>query len=454
DRTVLLFWCAAQFVVLTGRWLNHFHYRTKKYQRNTKEWKKRFLAGIIFSAFIWGMVPILFFPENLPLHQSFLIIIIAGMTAGSVSSLASIRYGSYIFLTIVLFPLIVILMMQQGSIYSILAFTVFLYWILLCIVAKHAHENVTEALQMRILHEKALSDLELSEEKFEMIFKEAPVGIYYYNKDLIVIDTNNEMLQILGIERNQMIGLDLKKLPDQQTRKAIDAALNGEKGYYEGSYESMIRKYHLWITVRTSPLYDIMRNIIGGVAIVTDITNQVIAQKKIEHHAFYDVLTDLPNRILLKDRLEQAFVHFQRYGDIVAVIFLDLDNFKNINDSFGHQIGDELLIEVSKRLQRICRKTDTASRLGGDEFVVLLTDLGEKPRAAAKKAETVADKIHKILSLPLELDTKEAIIINSSIGVALSSDKIHNADALLKMADMAMYQAKREGKHTTRFYLE
>ena len=133
---------------------------------------------------------------------------------------------------------------------------------------------------------------------------------------------------------------------------------------------------------------------------------------------------------------------------------MDLDNFKNINDSFGHQIGDELLIEVSKRLQRICRKTDTASRLGGDEFVVLLTDLGEKPRAAAKKAETVADKIHKILSLPLELDTKEAIIINSSIGVALSSDKIHNADALLKMADMAMYQAKREGKHTTRFYLE
>ncbi|MGZ8548801.1 MAG: PAS domain S-box protein, partial [Sulfuricurvum sp.] len=309
DRKVLLVWCISQFLVMGWRgfqcriYWKHFQIRT------ARKWKTIFLTGMIFSAIVWGTASFLLFPTDSHLHQTFLMIILAGMSAASISSLSSIRYASQIYISILILPLIIVLMMQENSIYTILAFTILLYWILLLILAHRTYNNIMTALQSRILYEHSLSALRLNEEHFEMIFKEAPAGIFYYDTDLIVIDSNSEMIQILQIDRNKMIGLDLKKLPDTCLNDAIYAPLRGEKGHYEGSYITMINKLDLWIVLQTSPMFDTNHTIIGGVAIVTDITYRIVAEEKMKHQAYFDALTDIPNRVLLKDRIEQSLVH-------------------------------------------------------------------------------------------------------------------------------------------------
>ncbi|MDD2369696.1 MAG: EAL domain-containing protein, partial [Sulfuricurvum sp.] len=221
---------------------------------------------------------------------------------------------------------------------------------------------------------------------------------------------------------------------------------------YEGPYTTMINKLDLWITLRTSPMYDSKKNIIGGVAIVTDITERVNAEEKIKHQAYFDALTDIPNRVLLKDRIEQSLAHYRRHGSLIAIMFLDLDHFKSVNDSLGHHIGDLLLIETASRLTSICREGDTVARLGGDEFVILLNELGNDSLSAANKVEKIAEKIHEVLSYPFNIGQPEPIMTSSSIGISLVGSDSQNADDLLKFADTAMYQAKKEGRNTTRFY--
>ncbi|HEX5329336.1 putative bifunctional diguanylate cyclase/phosphodiesterase [Sulfuricurvum sp.] len=429
-------------------------YRKHVENESTKRWEKRFYAMMITSALLWGWVALFIFQTSNPLHQFFLIFMISGIASIASGTLASLFGLSILFLILLLAPLFVVIFFHGGLEFQMMGILVLTFFILLVSAASRIHKNIMSALVSKILHEKATAALALSEEHFETIFKEAPAGIFYYNSDLIVIDSNMEMLQILRIDREEFIGMDLKKLSDNSLYEALVEPIHGDKGYYEGAYTSMIQKLHLWITLRTSPMYDTKHNIIGGVAIVTDITERIVAEEKVKHQAYYDALTDIPNRILLRDRIEQSLAHHRRYRSLIAVMFLDLDHFKSINDSLGHHIGDMILIETASRLSSICREGDTVSRLGGDEFVILLNELGTDPHVAATRAESVAEKIHAILTLPFETGQVEPLITSTSIGIALVGSDDQSADDLLKFADTAMYQAKKEGRNTTRFYQE
>ena len=167
--------------------------------------------------------------------------------------------------------------------------------------------------------------------------------------------------------------------------------------------------------------------------------------------AFYDTLTGLPNRRLLLDRLRRAFANSQRAGQDGALMFIDLDKFKDLNDTLGHDFGDLLLQQTAQRLESCIRKNDTVARLGGDEFVVMLGDLSHLPIEAALQAKTVGDKILAEINQPYLLATHE-YHITISIGATLFSDHATSAEELLKRADIAMYQAKKAGRNTLRFF--
>jgi diguanylate cyclase (GGDEF)-like protein/PAS domain S-box-containing protein len=191
----------------------------------------------------------------------------------------------------------------------------------------------------------------------------------------------------------------------------------------------------------------------------TDITERKAAADKIEHLAFYDPLTDLPNRRLLLDRLEQALTSCARHNRYGALMLLDMDDFKTLNDTLGHDIGDQFLIEVARRLQACVREGDTVARHGGDEFVVILEDLSEDT-LAAMQAESVADKILRAVSQPYALDltapgglqSTRSYHCTSSIGITLFQDNSVSVDELMKRTDTAMYQAKSSGRNTLRFF--
>jgi diguanylate cyclase (GGDEF)-like protein/PAS domain S-box-containing protein len=186
-------------------------------------------------------------------------------------------------------------------------------------------------------------------------------------------------------------------------------------------------------------------------AIDADITRRKQAEREIEHLAFFDPLTRLPNRRLLLDRLDHALAACGRSGHNGALLYIDLDNFKSLNDTLGHDKGDLLLKEVARRLETCARKSNTVARLGGDEFIVMLEDLNEKPEEAAAQAEIVGEKIIAVFSQPFQLAGHE-YHTTPSIGVTLFDCRADNVDELLKRADLAMYQAKASGRNTVRFF--
>ncbi|HSM98459.1 MAG TPA: GGDEF domain-containing protein, partial [Gallionella sp.] len=175
------------------------------------------------------------------------------------------------------------------------------------------------------------------------------------------------------------------------------------------------------------------------------------SEKTVYHLAYSDPLTELPNRRLFQDRLEHAIVQSNRSNQYRALMFLDMDNFKTLNDTRGHRMGDLLLIEVAKRLKACARASDTVARMGGDEFVVLLGELSENEQSASQQALMIAEKISKALSQPYQLN-KLVYSCSASIGVTMFRDAGISIEEVHKRADAAMYQAKNAGRNTVRFY--
>jgi diguanylate cyclase (GGDEF)-like protein/PAS domain S-box-containing protein len=197
-----------------------------------------------------------------------------------------------------------------------------------------------------------------------------------------------------------------------------------------------------WVSTTKMPLRDTEGNIVGTFGISRDITLRKEFEEQLERQAFFDPLTQMPNRALFMNRLQHLFQRGRRAPDRLrfALLYLDVDRFKGINDGLGHAAGDELLVEMARRLERCIRPSDTLARLGGDEFTVLLEDIAEEADAVQ-----VADRIHKELSLPFTLHGQE-VFSNASVGIAFSSANYERPEDMLRDADTAMYRAKANGR--------
>jgi diguanylate cyclase (GGDEF)-like protein len=184
----------------------------------------------------------------------------------------------------------------------------------------------------------------------------------------------------------------------------------------------------------------------GSVATYQDVTEQKQAEAQIHHLAHHDALTGLPNRLLFRDRMEQALARVRRNGELIAVLFIDLDHFKDVNDTLGHAVGDELLQQVAERIKATLREVDTVARFGGDEFAIVQADIHQPDDASL-----LAHRLIELLSEPYTINN-HPITVGASIGIAVTSPEMRDAETLLKNADMALYRAKSDGRGIYCFY--
>ncbi|EDN70512.1 diguanylate cyclase/phosphodiesterase [Beggiatoa sp. PS] len=274
---------------------------------------------------------------------------------------------------------------------------------------------------------------------------------------ILVTDANNHIIivnpaftTITGYTFDEVVGKQPKILSsghhDAEFYQQMWTSLLQE-GKWQGEIWNRRKNgeiYVEWISITT--IRDANHQIVQYVAVFTDITKRKQNEELILHQAHHDALTNLPNRILFVDRLKQALLTAKRHQGRVAVMFIDLDRFKSVNDTLGHDFGDLLLKEVAQRLIACIRESDTVARLGGDEFTVVLTQIQN-----ISDIRIIAQRMLKSLSQPFIQKDNEAFI-GGSIGIAFFPKDGQEAETLVKKADIAMYQAKQEGRNTSRFY--
>ncbi|MBK9625890.1 MAG: EAL domain-containing protein [Rhodocyclaceae bacterium] len=288
-----------------------------------------------------------------------------------------------------------------------------------------------------------------------LAFDQAPLGVIDWDLERRVLRWNPAAETIFGYTAAEAIGRPAMFIVPKSAQAAIAAlgtALLSGQGGGRSSNENVRQDGQIiqceWYN---AALRDMNGVVVGATSLVADITARKKAEDEIQSLAFHDSLTQLPNRRLLLDRLKHAVASSTRSERYTALMFIDLDKFKALNDHHGHDVGDLLLKEVAQRLNSCVRDVDTVARLGGDEFIVMLEALSEKLDEAGAQAEVIGRKILAALSAPYELDGNNHRS-SSSIGVTLFKNFDGSADDLLKRADLAMYQAKAAGRNTLSFF--
>lgn len=291
-------------------------------------------------------------------------------------------------------------------------------------------------------------DLMQSERKFRSIFESSKDAIYIASYDGRFVDVNQAFCEMFGEKKEEILKKNAKDAYVLESEKIkLKRAL--KKDGYVKDFEIRLKKVTGEIMdclLTVTAIRDESGRIIEYQGIVRDITDRKKAEEKIRYMAFHDMLTGLPNRSLFNDRLQMAMSYAKRAGEMVAIMVLDLDRFKEINDTYGHGLGDEVLKEVAKRLKSVVRRTDTIARMGGDEFLGIFTDIKR-----VEDIKIVAEKILAVFEKNLMVEGK-SFSITASMGFSIYPIHGEDTESLLSKADVAMYEVKQKGRRGFRIY--
>jgi len=302
---------------------------------------------------------------------------------------------------------------------------------------------------------KDMTDIRSQQLKLKMLssaVEQSGSMVLITDKDANIEYANPKLCSITGYKKEELINIKAQIFqPEDVDMEAVNELWERINKGQDWQGEMQLRKKSggkIWVLMSISSITNEQSSITHFVTVFEDVSQLKEAHLRMEELAYVDSLTGLANRVLFRDRLEQVLKGLQRSGVTAALLYLDLDEFKRINDSMGHDVGDAVLMKVAETLRQCVRYQDTVARMGGDEFVILLTDID-----GVSGASSVARKIMNAMAEPVHLLKKE-ILISPSIGITLAPTDSLNADILLKNADMAMYKAKSSGRNNYQFFTE
>lgn len=454
DIRVLALWFVAFVVVSALRIIVIILYHKRSpVLLSITAWHALFVVGTYIIAGIWGSSFFLVFPLESPPHQTVHFLVVVGVVAGGIVFLCPSLSAVSGFLLLILLPAAVKLLTLSGFLDLILAVLTLLFLMITLIGALRINRNISENIQLRLQATQRENVLKVSEERYRHIFNNAPLGIFQYDINSEIVDCNEAFAAILGSDKKNLVGLNmLASLKNQGVLNTVKNSLEKGDGYFEGEYTSVTGNKKTPVRAFFTAIRDFDGKITGGIGIVEDFTEKKLSEQQIQYHMTYDSLTGLPNRRLLNNQLSNEISRARRHGYYGALLFIDMDNFKNINDSLGHSVGDEMLKLVASRISDNIRHEDVAARMGGDEFVVILTELGTTLDRTVNTVMEIADTIKYCLAAPCKVEGHD-MHLTSSIGVSLFPKKGTTAGDILKQADTAMYRAKEAGRNNVQFFL-
>lgn len=414
-------------------------------------WDTYLFINVLVAGLIWGSLPYVLYPASSLAHLTFIAFVLGGMCAGAVSVYAAQLRMLFAFLLPALIPLIVRLSTLDAEFRHSMALMVTLFLVMISITGWRTRRSIIKFLAVRLAHRLSEKDLRLAASAFE-----THDGIVITDAEGKILRANRAMYAITGYSHGELNGrkptffardVHAGKMTELQSTLALDGRWRGEIQERRKSGETFP------LDVSLSAVTGENGYITHYVAHCRDLTSHKRNEERILFHAHYDALTELPNRRLMLDRLQQELARTQRHNHKSAVLFINLDRFKSVNGLLGHAVGDALLKQVANRLLHAIRTEDTVARVAGDEFVILLSELANDANPAAQQARIVAQKISSALSRPYQLNGQK-LHCTASIGIVLFpvAEQTSDAEELLRQAEIAMYRAKQSGTSVIEFY--
>ncbi|MGW8247212.1 MAG: bifunctional diguanylate cyclase/phosphodiesterase [Acidiferrobacterales bacterium] len=493
-ETIVYTWLIVQNLLLVSGYTLVLRYHRNRNKNMNLEWKRFYLFSIAAIAVSWSSLAYFLSYELPPIQQTFLIILLVGVAASALVLAVPLFDAYFVYTSVPMASVITWLMFQKENTLTGLGSLGILFYLLLLVAGKSLNQQLINTLRLRFENmdlanevkqlnqnlEKRVAEksraLFESEERFNLAMQGANDGLWDWN-----ISTNKAYFSprwksMLGYNESEIEDKPKewrKRLHRDDVRKVLSAMRSHMQGVTE-TYESIHRIRHkngqyLWVLDRGKVVFDEKGKPYRMVGTQVDITFQkkleqkfksaniklkheikerMLAQNELAHLAKHDPLTELPNRILFYEQLQNAIMRAEMEGEAIAVLLVDLDNFKHVNDTLGHPIGDKLLMDVAKRLTAIVNKNYFLSRFGGDEFLVILEGCSD-----TFLVDAYAREIIELISKPFHIDEQE-IRIGCSIGITLFPDHGKEPDILIRDADIAMYNAKEHGKNTYHYFTD
>lgn len=430
----------------------------------TRIWGRRYVYSALASGVLWGWAGVLLISTQRSELQVFTAFICGGMVAGAMATYAPNRAAFYAFALPTLLPLPPLFILEGSRLHWVMAVVTLIFMVLMVYSANRFHATLfrslelarsTDALSKEMHH--ALTRLEESEARYRTLFELNPLMYFTLDASGIVQSVNELGASQLGYRVEELIDQPVMAVFPQSAHARVRAQL--DRCLREPN------RVHAWETEKVrkdgSPLW-VRETAIAirgqqGVPLILIICEDITEHKEVEGRihqlAYFDPLTNLPNRRLFMDRLTHALAASKRTGEFAALMILDLDNFKTLNDTQGHDVGDRLLIEAAVRIKNGVHPDGSVGRLGGDEYVVLIENLGMDEAKAVTQAELLADQLLKALREPSAISAQgHTYSSTTSIGVTLFRGDVNPVDVLFKQADLALYRAKDAGRNTIRFF--
>jgi diguanylate cyclase (GGDEF)-like protein/PAS domain S-box-containing protein len=422
------------------------------------EYYLKFLIGLaIIYGTLWGISGSMLMPPNNLLSQMMVIIISIGVASGGLHTLQPNMIASILFFILILLPLSIWLFLQSASTYFLLGIALLIYFCFVIMISWMGNKLLSTNFKLRYenldLVDRLVANnsiLEESESRFRSAFDSAANGMAIVSLEGRWLKVNQSLCQIVGYTEEELLNLDFQTItyPDdlELDLNYVQQLLAGVISFYHMEKRYIQKNGHvIWILLSGSLIRNAENQPLYFIAQIQNIDAQKQAERELKYIAYHDVLTGLGNRKQLDASFEFALSYAKRNQNQMAILFMDLDHFKEINDSLGHDIGDLLLLEIGSRLKTTVRSTDIIIRQGGDEFIIALTEL-----PSSDQVVEVAKKILNTIAKPIKIKPHK-ISITASIGISIYPKDGDDLSMLIKQADKALYIAKSEGRNNFKF---